>query len=79
MKEYKIKFPVDFDKDEAGPLHFGRLCLGKDQEFTCRIFFRTDGSLCIAVPRSAVIANVVVVYDDPLDNGLLGIFGLTGK
>ena len=73
MKTYPIQFPVDFDKNEAGPLHLGRLYLGKDQNFACRLFFNTDGALCLAVSEAAVKAGAVVVYPEPPANSLFGL------
>lgn len=76
----EIDFPADFASNEAMPLHMGRLYLGKQAEFVCRLYFKSDGSFCIAVPQEAVDAGAVVVHEVPLDDiGLLGFTGNTSK
>jgi hypothetical protein len=73
MKMVPIAFPVDFDQNEPGPLHLGRLYLGEDQEFVARLFFNTSGHLCIAVPSGAVKSGAVVVIPDPSPGTLHGL------
>ena len=67
-----ILFPVDFDRDAPSPLHFGRLYLGKEQEFCARLFFRPTGELCLAVPEGAVKAGAVVLIAEPPPGAMFG-------
>jgi len=71
MRTHEIQFGVDFETDKSIPLHVGRLYIGKDQQFVVRMFFNTEGALCLVLPEAAVKAGAVIIYPD-LPTGPMG-------
>lgn len=69
----EMEFPADYLTNEPGVIHIGRLYLGRfESSFVGRIFLWSDGSVRLAIDKTALEKGYIRLYDPPSEENILG-------